>query len=1170
MYLSELQLHGFKSFAQRTKVRFDTGITAIVGPNGCGKSNIVDSLRWVLGEQRPSLLRSSSMSNVIFNGSATRRQLGLAEVSLTVLNNKGVLPTEYNDVTITRRLYRSGESEYLLNNTVCRLKDIIDLFMDTGMGANAYSVIELKMVEDILSDKNADRRRLFEEAAGVTKYKERRRLTLKKLDETRTDLLRVEDILVEVRKKVRSLELQAQRAEKAKEHRTRLQEIELGLARHDYQKLVAELEPLLSEIKEAEQIKESAGREVEKREHSLQLSKQELLSKEQQKNKAQQALLHLENQIREHRNQVEITRVHIRNEENTIRQYEEDISQADREIHEHKNRISSTQESLTIAGKDLESVQARKEEAEQQYHHRLDQTNQLRAAVDQLTQRQQNINQELSRLNAQKVRKESRIESLSEELSRTQGQWGHSGSDFEDLSERLEILNIDFQERYSVFQVSDTALERGRQKRETIFQEQNKFKDLLREARSQYDALESEIALYQSIANSHESFPSGVQFLLEHEAEFSRLKVVSDVFSTSETYALALDAALGIAAGFVIVADGEEAERGIALLQEHKKGKVTFIPLNHLPQETPIDADALYHRVKCDAEFEPAKRVLLGQVLAFNDAKEARQYCRNKNKLGVTLNGEVVTSQGFYRGGSTAPNEGVRLALRDKLEKLERKALDVDQLMSKHRTQLDDFDAQIRGIDLDALQRQAKQSERDLEEIRTRRNTLQTRLNMIESSRGDQKKRLEALNAELETYKAELAEAEPHIARLEKEVNEMISKQVDQRNQLRELEENRTRAQEHYNTILQRFQEVRGRVENDEKDIDRAHQSITAVKERLNQRSETAKRSKDVIIEHRERIVILEDELASFNQRLKGLNEKHEALREVVLSERSKMDEVERSIRQLRQERELAVDRLHTLTLTRQQRENRLSAISDGIWQEYALLMDQIEQELPENLDPNQARSEVGTLKQKLKNLGEVNPLAIEEFEQEKERLDEMERQLDDLNQAEADLRQTIDEINETATQRFNETFNQIRTNFREVFKTLFQADDECDLLIDEDQDDPLDAKIEIIAKPRGKKPSGISQLSGGEKTLTAIALLFGIYLVKPSPFCILDEVDAPLDDANIERFARILNRFSDQTQFIVITHNKKTMEKANMMYGVTMQESGVSQLVGVRVDEFE
>lgn len=1169
MYLAELELHGFKSFAQKTSVKFDAGITAIVGPNGCGKSNIVDSLRWVLGEQRPSLLRSSSMSNVIFNGSATRKPLGLAEVSVTIHNNKGILPIEYNDVTITRRLYRNGDSEYLLNRTVCRLKDIIELFMDTGMGSNAYSVIELKMVEEILSDKNADRRRLFEEAAGITKYKERRKATFKKLEETRADIIRVEDILMEVRKQTRTLQLQAEKAEKYQIAKQRLDRLELALAKLEYEDLKTQLSPHLAKIAEAERTKEELSILLDQGEDGLKEARTALAYIEIDRDKKAAELQRMLNLLREQETGLRITLERIQNEERTIRQYEQDIKQADTEILAVNRRIRAAEEALEEAELAADEARFAKSEAEKQFEERRAQASALNQVLRGLQEQQQAISAEMASVQSRRIKVESRLESLADDLERIGKQ--QRGADGELVQLRTQLQeNAELTRRQE--QAANDAedyLEQLRDQKERLGRTQNELKDKLRSLQSRLDAVEAEIALLHSIAASHEAFPSALQFLLSKRGDFRLLEPLADVFSTTETFALALDAALGPAAHYVVVSDLAEAERGMQLLRDNKKGKVTFIPLSSVPQQSETRSGSLADHVKCPSRFEALKRFMLGQIMVCADLREARIHANTVGRVAVTVGGELVSGSVFVRGGSAVQGEGVRLALKDRTGKLEEEAENLEHALVETRTSLLETERLFQSIDLPKYTAAFREAEQKLEQLRRNRGVLQTRLSLLENSFTEQQQREQTLRAEQFQLQETRAQLEPGLEILKERLDQVLREQTEKRSEFDRMEENRNRAQTQYNETVAVWQQALSVLENLKKDIQRGHETIAAIKSRVNQRAEMAHESRDAIL-------VLRQEVNRLNQEVLIQKEKQHFAQEdlaeadaTVQRERQKIERIESDLQKARRNRDKALEQFHYLQTLKTQMDIKMTAIADFVWETHGLLTDQITAVLDEGQTPEAGRSEVNRLKAQLRELGDINPLAIEEYRAEKERLEFMEGQIADLKDAEGKLLSTIHEINDTAEKRFNDTFQQIRVNFQEVFKTLFEENDECDLLLEQDEEDPLESKIEILAKPRGKRPSTIMQLSGGEKTLTAIALLFAIYLVKPSPFCILDEVDAPLDDANIERFARILKRFSGETQFIVITHNKKTMEKAHMMYGVTMPEAGVSKLVGVKIGEF-
>lgn len=1171
MYISELSLQGFKSFAHKTKVSFDSGITSIVGPNGCGKSNIVDALRWVLGEQRPSLLRSSAMSNVIFNGTAKKKALGMAEVSLTFVNDKGILPIEYSEVTITRRLYRSGDSEYLINGTACRLKDIMELFMDTGMGSDAYSVIELKMVEEILNDRNNDRRRLFEEAAGVTRYKDQRKRTLRKLEETRKDLQRVDDLLIELRKKTRSLEIQAEKAEKAKKYKIELEALDKALTLHDFHKIQEELEPLQERINNAEKEKKEITAKADELETADEQSRAELLEKEKQQHEAQRRVSQLDNAIRDADTTLRITREKIENEKKVIAEYTRDIEQGQKDLKELTELLENSRGKLESFDEDLEKSEQTLEESKKQYSLIQQQYNKERHQLYEIEVQLSKANNELNQLQARRIKIESRLENTEGDLERINNEIVDLNHEIENMNGEQGLIDKKLEKLTEERDELEKELEEARKKREGFAEKQNEIKDELRGLQSKKEALESEIRLMKELASSNEAFPNSVKYLIDqHRFDFKDMTTVSEIFDTDEKHAVALEAVLGEALNYVVVKTLEDAKRASSLLKEHKKGRATFIPLDQLAATYEVQEGSLFDHVKSKREYSALKQLLLGNVMVFHSTDEAFQALKGTSLVGVTYEGEVITGSRFYKTGSKNKNAGIRVGLKDKIEKLEKE----ETRVTKEITKLEDYLSQIvekyQKLDIGKLSQMLKDKEQEVRRLEQQQHSLSSKIQVYQKNITELMNRKDHLKSSEGTAQEELDSMQPQQKELQKKILELDEQQNEKKELLQTLEEDRSIAQSRYNDAQLQHQDLKNKVENHERDVRRAETGISSVKSRIENRTAMMEESKNNIQQYEASIAVIEEELAR-NKELKV--EADEALNkaeEAASRQRGKINEFEKELKEVRRQKEVNLELVHHLSMAREKMEMQIQGLADHIWETYGILMKQVEGELPEGMSPEEAKQRIGWLRQKLNSIGEVNPLAIDEYKEEKERLDFYEEQIEDLNKAEAQLLETIQEINETATERFNQTFEEIRRNFQKVFKTLFFEDDYADLIIEQDVDDPLEAKIEIKAQPRGKRPSGISQLSGGEKTLTAIALLFAIYLVKPSPFCVLDEVDAPLDDANIERFAKMIKNFSEDTQFIIITHNKKTMSKAEMMYGVTMPETGVSRLVGVKMEDVE
>lgn len=1170
MYISELNLQGFKSFAHKTKVSFDSGITSIVGPNGCGKSNIVDALRWVLGEQRPSLLRSSAMSNVIFNGTAQKKALGMAEVSLTFVNDKGILPIEYSEVTITRRLYRSGDSEYLINNTPCRLKDIMELFMDTGMGSDAYSVIELKMVEEILNDKNNDRRRLFEEAAGVTRYKDQRKKTLRKLDETRKDLQRVDDLLIELRKKARSLELQAEKATKAKRYKEELDHLDKALTLHEQAAIEKELKPLIERIDHAAKEKREIAVKAESLETDNEKARAILGQKERQQADAQRQVSQLFGAIREAETTIRITKEKIESEKKVISEYTKDIEQGEKDLKELMDLLANSRTNLEGFDAELDKSEQILDSSKKQYSAIQQQYNKERHEVYELEVQFSETNNALNKLQTQQIKIESRLENTEGDLQRI-------NDEIVDLNDEIDQLNADQKTNEGQLEKIvaerdelEVELEEGREKRESFANKQNEIKDELRNLYSKHSSVMNEVRLMNDLANSNDAFPNSVRFLLEnHRFEFKEMFTVSEVFDTDEKHAVALESLLGGTLNNIIVPTLEEGKRAAQLLKNSNKGKATFIPLDKLKASYEVKEGSLYDHVRTKPQYSALKQLLLGNVLVFETVEDAYRGLKKTNAVGVTYDGEVITKTRFFKSGSQNKNVGVRVGLKDKISRLEKEEAQTLKEINKLSEYLNQIVEKYNKIDIGALSATLKQKEQEVRRAEQQQHSLSSKVQVYQKNITELVNRKDHLKSSEGTAQEELDQIQPRQKELEKKKANLDEQQADKKVLLEKLEEERAIAQSRYNDAQLKHQDLKNKVDNHERDVRRAESGIESVQSRIENRTKSTGQARKNILELTRKVELIEEELTK-NRALKiKADDALKQAEESAAIQRGTINELEKNLKEVRRQKEVNMELVHHLSMAKEKMEMQVQGLADHIWETYGLLMKQLEPvPMPEESTPEEVKQRIGWLRQKLNSIGEVNPLAIDEYKEEKERLDFYEEQISDLEKAEKQLLETIDEINTTATERFNNTFGRIRENFKKVFNTLFFEDDYCDLLIEEDVEDPLEARIEIKAQPRGKRPSGISQLSGGEKTLTAIALLFAIYLVKPSPFCVLDEVDAPLDDANIERFAKMIKNFSSDTQFIIITHNKKTMSKAEMMYGVTMPETGVSRLVGVKMDE--
>jgi chromosome segregation protein len=1191
LYLSKLEIFGFKSFAQKTNVLFNEGITSIVGPNGCGKTNIVDAIRWCLGEQKSSALRSDKMENVIFNGTSTRKPMGMSEVSLTIQNTKGILPTEYTDITITRRIFRSGESEYLLNKNICRLKDITNLFMDTGIGANAYSVIELKMVETILSNKAEERRTMFEEAAGVNKYKLRRRLSLRKLDEVKADLTRVNDIVSEVEKKVNSLERQARKADRHNNLSSRLREFELDLAEREL--ALFSLQTAQSKLRKDELFK-----------HKIQYES-ELSKFEDELKDSRETLLAIESELKQKRSEVALQTEKIYNSQNSISLYgerknalEHNIERFKQELDELKNQLTESQKIISngeanvleiiskikVKEKDRTGVEEKLNEKELILDERR---NQLKQQSDILLEKFKEITGKENELhnteNLLKQRTESiaklndKILALTNNVAKTVGYLEELGNEKSEIEKSLNE--------------AETVFLAKQKEKEELESHLSLLKDKELEDKSILKTLRDKIEFIQSLIDNLEGVSAGAKALLDDRSwSNGESTILAHIGDSEEKYRFAIEAALKNNLNNILVESIDDLKNGIEFLKNNEVGKASFYISGSTKKvnKNIFDkiSDFLQHRkskqierengfigwakdfVKADNKWLSCFTDILGSTVIVNDLETAfNLYNKYPGFNFANLNGDYIDSNGIVEAGSAPRIDDTLFGRKHLLENM-RKELPVREnklaeLQEKNKV----TEEKISAINLKVLSEKGRLLVNDL-------NNVDKQLTRFEFER-------QKANDEAEKTQQEIHDLASEANLFDTKRNQLESLIFTENNIRDDIERKRMALEEsfkaeeneyeairtHINELNLEIERLIGEKKNTENSIKRAEESISNIRKTIE------KREADISYSENEGQNIL----AMLDENKNSLTDLEQAKEDLIKAEieidsrykslRSEMNEKENELSLLRKKREEISEEIHSIEIKLNELKINTQNLYQNIEENYSLTIEKKVFDDLESFNFNERSAEVHDIKQKVKALGPVNLLAYSEYEEEKERLDFLLKQRNDLIDSEKDIIKTIEEINNTAQKQFMETFDKIRENFIKIFRTLFDPGDEADLRLEENTD-PLEAKIEIIAKPKGKRPTSIELLSGGEKTLTAIALLFAIYLVKPSPFCILDEIDAPLDDANIDRFTRILHDFSKDTQFIVVTHNKRTMEAAHTLYGVTMQEEGVSKLVSVRFNE--
>jgi chromosome segregation protein len=1177
MYLSKLEIFGFKSFANKVNLTFDIGLTAIVGPNGCGKTNVVDAIRWALGEQKPSRLRSDKMEDVIFNGTKNRKPVGLAEVSLTIENTRGILPSDYKEVTITRRVFRSGESEYYMNKTLCRLKDIKDLFMDTGMGSDAYSVIELKMIETILSDKADERRRLFEEAAGVTKYKVRRKETFTKLDHVQQDLNRVNDIVKEVQKAVNSLERQANKAEQFNALSSQLREKEILLLEREYADLLGSIGPLREKLSSASDEKQKISDELSAEETTLDDLRDELTRLEEQLNDVQLEL----NEHQQKINLAQQARVKTSERNSALEESIVRYEREKKELQEQIRDLNARAAELTAA---IDAVHAQVTTATALYTAKKEELDSFTLQLDEKKEEVKAKQDHVIGLLHQLSSKRNDYERTKARLENINGRLEYSGEEndayAQDIAKNTELVTTltaqdrELRRHFAEAEIKASDADRKKQSlRNEIADLRNKEFDL----RSAIERKRSRREFLQGLVESHEGFSEGAKYLLGN-AEWKQmmLSTVADVFATDADYRIAIETALGEMAGYIVVNTIDDAHRGVEMLRKENKGRATFICLQSIPDirdEHSADAGKgvigrAADLVTCDGRYLRLRDFLLSNTVLVKDvATASAMISRHASMKCVTLDGESVTGAGVLRGGSIRVEDGGMIGKKGQIEELERELSETRKDLQDVRAAIESKESSVAGMDLKPLLDDVKKIEQQMTSVEMRIAQVEyEKKRMIENVERNaaENKRLHdeagGLNGTLKALQPEIEGLEKEKSRAEQQSGAAAS----------ELETMEVMWNE-FSKVAADAQLEMLRLENEEKNAARELEytaaTIANITNTLSQRGIDITAAQDEIVRLQSTLVSNASELETLDVRLKEIVERKKSVQSLFNTKRNTAHDIELKLKDARRLHDTSLSRSHELEMRiselTMKAHNLVARAKEEF--EYALELKEFPADDPFNRD--EEHQEAAGIKEKIRSLGAVNFAAFDEFKTESERLSFITTQRADLIESEATLLQTIDEINTTAQREFLSTFEKIRENFITTFKGLFDEGDECDLQLEKDVD-PLEARIEITAKPRGKRPTSIDLLSGGEKTLTAIALLFAIYLVKPSPFCILDEVDAPLDDSNIDRFSRIIRKFSDNTQFIIVTHNKRTMEAANAMYGVTMEEPGVSKLVSVRFNE--
>ena len=1168
MRLKSLEIKGFKSFADKTIVSFDDNITGIVGPNGCGKSNIVDSIRWVIGEQKISHLRSENLDSLVFNGSKTRSASGLAEVSLTFENTRNLLPTEFSTVTVTRKFYKSGESEYRLNDVQCRLKDIQNLFMDTGISTDSYAIIELGMVDDLIKDKENSRRKMLEQAAGISIYKTRKKEAKLKLDATEQDLARIEDLLFEINNQLKALESQAKKAEKYHEIKKDYREVSIELAKASLEgfnltykelneqqdaetdkkhKIEAEIGTQEAELEQEKLAFIEKERQLQSMQHAFNEMLQTVRSKENEKNLSAQRLEYLqekegslkeflqkaEGQLKGIEESIGFTNQQVQDEEKALEILGEQLTQLNNEVKSKREILDEKRRMLENLRSEYQQIQRSQFDAEKKV-----------AVADTSVQ---NLQRVIHQIEEERVHREEQRHHLDNERILKEKELGIKKVDLEQLQQHQENTKEQILQTQAVL---------------------DSLRNNLADETRKLDAKKNEHDLLKSMIDSMEGYPDSVKFLHNNTNWSHHSPILSDVLYVNEEYRTALENVLEPYLSYYVVNNLQEGLQAVHLLDENKKGKANFFLLDKVNQG---DAVVSSHQlegaipalsvVEVEEKYKKLAEHLLGNVF-IADSEDALQ--NSNGFVVIEKHGKYVKGKYSLTGGSVGLIEGKKIGRAKNLEKLQDEIAAQDIVVEALRSEIQARHNEVIAFNEDLRETAVRETEREIQQLTNEVFSLHNKLENLHSMQTNSQHRLEELNLQmqqthssvegvrnqlaefnelLQANSAKLAEADEAFRVTESDYNEATRQYNEfnlnvtkQQSKITGLKQERDFKNNQLSDLRQQIENNTAQLAETGNNIEQSAQSLREIEESL---LELLRRKED------EERNLNEADQAYYNFR-NQLNEKESAIRHQV-KEKEQIEYLLAAIK----------DKLNELKL-------QLAGMKERLNVEFRIVLEDILGEARSGEVPvEELQEKADRMKKRLENLGEVNPTAIEAFTEMKKRYDFIVEQKTDLVNAKDSLLKTIEEVEATANQKFLDTFHQVRDNFQKVFKTLFTDDDQCDLVLD-NPENLAESGIDVIAKPKGKRPSSLTQLSGGERTLTATALLFAIYLIKPAPFCILDEVDAPLDDANVGKFTNMIRQFSENSQFIIVTHNKMTMSTVDVIYGVTMQEPGVSKLVSV------
>ena len=1181
MYLKRLEMYGFKSFADKTALEFMPGITTVIGPNGSGKSNISDCIRWVLGEQSLKSLRGAKSEDIIFAGTQNRKSLGFAEASLVIDNSDSKLPIEYNEVVVTRRIYRSGETGYFINKTPCRLKDILELFMDTGIGKDGYSIIGQGKIEEILSNKSEDRRHIFEEAAGIVKYRTRKSDSEKKLEQTKLNLLRINDIITEIEANLGPLKSQSEKARKFLSLREELKNIEVGLFLYnidDFKKQIEEITKNI-DILETQKVRED---EVQ---NNLQSTKEELKQAidllVQEIEKTQNLGFEGNQKKEQYNSEIGILEERTSNNKENFERYAieiEELENRNKELEEEKKQKSEKKNNLFNNKEKFETELKQKLEELEKYTKTMSEKEIEIEGKKEIVQK--NIDEKyeiVAQINAEKANFDNLVKrenSLKTEIQETISELDATRSNKEDLSKSFYELE---KNKNSI----SKTLDEMKSEKEKSADKLNEFDTKINSYQSEYRIKEARYRFLVETEKEKEGYAKSVKLLVEATERNSGLSkgvhgVLANLISVDKKYETAIEMTLGASIQNIVTDTEEEAKRLVNYLRDNKLGRASFLPITSVKGQR---INGVNYRgidgvigiasdlVKVDRKYEGIILNLLGRTVIVEDIDSAVKLAKQngyKFKI-VTLKGDVINPSGAISGGSVASKTVSILGRGKEIAELEKELEQIKEKLEKAQKEKSDYEESISEI-LEKYEQKQKEYQE------------------LEIIYATEKQKNDNLDLEILKLDAKLAKLRTDLENIGKEKEENTVKQEEFNKTILEMEEKNSAL----NIIIEEFTNLN---KDNQKYIDDLNFDITNLKisvssfdesevsineiiERIDfdirKNTASINNKKDlrerILVENQESEVKIEEvkqKIIDLEKEILGSTEKVEKLKEDRIIKNEKLTNIEKEIEEQNLKIEDIKNHVSKLDLKKSKIELELNQVISKMWEEYELTPNTVG-DIEKAKNPTEVQKNVNSIRSDIRDLGSINVDSIKEYQELKERYDFMSEQRLDLEDSSNKLKKVINEMIETMKKQFTEQFKIINKNFGEVFTELFGGG-KAELIL-ADEANILECGIEIAVQPPGKKLQNMMLLSGGEKAFTAIALLFAILRMNPAPFCVLDEIEAALDDVNVYRFAEYLKKFSKDTQFLVITHRKGTMEAADTVYGITMEEKGISKLLSMKL----